>query len=127
MQREAADEHVDGGELPENAYARRIHANFLRCLAERGLGQCFSRIGCPTRKTDLTGVAREAACANRERDRGSRLVRVQQQQRSRLPRFGRQLARAPRLAEQLRGEAHLRFDAGKSSRQAVTERRLDLA
>jgi hypothetical protein len=75
----------------------------------------------------LTGVAREAACANRERDRGSRLVRVQQQQRSRLPRFGGQLARAPRIAEQVRGEAHLRFDTGKSSRQAVAEHRFNLA
>jgi hypothetical protein len=79
MQGKSAHQHMDGRELTKDSHAAGIDSDFLRGLAKRRLRQRFSRVGCATRQTDLTGMTGQSAGANRQGYRSSGLVRVQQQ------------------------------------------------
>ena len=127
VQGEAADEHVNRRELAEDSHACRIDARFLRRFAQRRLASVSpgsvappGRLICPGCRASPLARTVSATAAPVSCGYSSSSAAACRDSRGKL-------AGAPRLAEQVRRETHLRLDAGQRLAEALAKSSLDLA
>ena len=125
VEREVADEYVQRRQAAQHAHPARLHADFLRRLAERGCRDGFRRLDLAAGQRNLPAVLRQRAGAHRQQEMRHAVAGVEQNETGGRPRAIRYLIRAPAFPRTGR-EAEVGVTAGQRRLERRSNPRFDL-